>query len=370
MDREMRVLHMSSEEGWRGGEQQVAYLLEDLLHKNVKNVLAVRAGSRLEHFSREKKISCYTVRFSNSMDFFSAFKINKICRNEKIDIIHLHTSKAQGVGVLSTFYGNRVPMVLSRRVAFLPGKNIFSRWKYNQNQIKKILCVSEKIMTIMQHYVRDRSKCITIYSGIDLGKFTNIKPDRKFLVNEFNLDPERVIIASIGAIDASKDHFTFVDTIERLVASGNAVQGLIIGDGPLSLVLKNYVQTKALDNHVRFAGYRKDVAIILASSDIFLMTSKEEGLGTSLLDAFLARIPVVATDAGGIPEIVRHLETGLLAPVKDSAKLSENVIRLLTDRQLRERLIDQAYGFVKKFSKEETSSKTYKVYQEVLSKVI
>ncbi|HEY9488377.1 MAG TPA: glycosyltransferase family 4 protein [Chryseosolibacter sp.] len=364
----MRVLHMSSEKGWRGGEQQLGYLLQDLANKDVKSILAIRRGSALEHFCRERRIPYYTLKFSSSIDLLSAFEINKICRNEKIDLIHLHSSKAQGVGVLSTLYGNRVPMVLSRRVAFLPGSNVFSRWKYNQKQIRKILCVSERVRTIMLKFIYERSKCVTVYSGIDLKKFDNIAPDKKFLVEEFDLDPGKVIIGIVGAIDAAKDHFTYVDAIARIVNGGHPVQGLIIGDGPLASVLKDYVQKKLPGENIRFAGHRKDVGRLLISLDIFLITSKEEGLGTSILDAFLARVPVVATDAGGIPEIVKHEQTGLLAPVQDSKKLSDNIIRLLTNNALRQMMIDRAYEFVREFSREETSSKTFKIYQEVLGK--
>lgn len=359
---------MSSEKGWRGGEQQLAYLLHDLSQRNVTSVLAVKRGSQLEKFSRERNIRCYAMGFSGSVDIMSAFKIRRICKRERIDLIHLHSSKAQGVGVLSALLGNRVPMVLSRRVAFLPGENVFSKWKYNHEQIRKILCVSERIRNIMQDYVRDPSKCVTVYSGIDLEKFAGIKRDRNFVVREFGLDDEREIIATIGAIDASKDHFTFVDTIERLISSGHRVQGLIIGDGPLAADVRMYARKRSIEQYIKFAGYRKDVAVLLSSVDMFLMTSKEEGLGTSLLDAFLARIPVVATDAGGIPEIVRHMETGLLTPVGDADKLSANVARLLGDKPLKETLLDQAFAFVKRFSKEETTSRTFKIYQEVLNR--
>jgi Glycosyltransferase len=220
----------------------------------------------------------------------------------------------------------------------------------------------------MLKFIYERSKCVTVYSGIDLKKFDNIAPDKKFLVEEFDLDPGKVIIGIVGAIDAAKDHFTYVDAIARIVNGGHPVQGLIIGDGPLASVLKDYVQKKLPGENIRFAGHRKDVGRLLISLDIFLITSKEEGLGTSILDAFLARVPVVATDAGGIPEIVKHEQTGLLAPVQDSKKLSDNIIRLLTNNALRQMMIDRAYEFVREFSREETSSKTFKIYQEVLGK--
>jgi glycosyltransferase involved in cell wall biosynthesis len=134
--------------------------------------------------------------------------------------------------------------------------------------------------------------------------------------------------------------------------------------------LKSYVSDKGLDNYVTFAGFRKDVPRILASGDIFLLTSKEEGLGTSLLDAFLAQIPVVATDAGGIPEIVRHMDTGLLAPVKDSEKLAEHVKLLIADEFLRGLVVKQAHDFVQYFSKSRMASKTLDVYRNVTKKTV
>jgi glycosyltransferase involved in cell wall biosynthesis len=361
---------MSSEVGWRGGEQQVAYLLEDLFLKKIQNILAVRRGSRLENFCTERNIPYLTLRFSGSADLASAITLKNFCRTERIDIIHLHSSKAQGIGVLAALFGLRVPMVLSRRVTFLPGRNPLSKWKYNHPQIKKILCVSEMIRTIMKGYVKDGDKCVTVYSGVDLGKLKDIVPDKRFVVNEFQLDHHKPIVVTIGAVDQSKDHFTFVDTIDKVLKKGVAVQALVLGDGPLRGVLEEYVRTKSLEKEVRFAGYRKDVLKILMSADIFMMTSREEGLGTSLLDAFLARIPVVATAAGGIPEIVRHKQTGLLAPVMDSDKLAENIVTVLHDNGLRDEIVQQAHVFVRNFSKEATSEKTLKLYQTVLNKSI
>jgi glycosyltransferase involved in cell wall biosynthesis len=366
----MRVLHMSSESGWRGGEQQLAYLLKDLSDRSVHNVLAARPGSALQHFSHETNTAFYQVNFSNSFDLLSAFKISRICRRENIDLIHLHTSKAHGVGVLSTWWGNKLPMVLSRRVAFLPGKNAFSRWKYNHPAIRRIICVSAKITAIMKAYVEDGSKCTTVYSGIELCKFVDIRADRDFVIREFKLDPSRCIVINIGALDTSKDHFTFIRTIEILIKAGRPVQGLVLGDGALRKALEAEAEEKGLSKHIVFAGYRSDVKRILLSSDIFMMTSREEGLGTSILDAFLARIPVVATDTGGIPEIVRHEDTGLLAPPQDPVHLSGNIVRLLEDGALRQRVIDRAYEVVQRFSRATTSVNTMKIYEEVLSKSV
>ena len=100
---------------------------------------------------------------------------------------------------------------------------------------------------------------------------------------------------------------------------------------------------------------------------MFLMTSETEGLGTSILDAFAAKVPVVATAAGGIPEMIIHKKTGMLAPIKDAENLARNVNELLANANLRAELIAGAYQHLQSFSKEQTALKTLEIYKEILS---
>ena len=103
-----------------------------------------------------------------------------------------------------------------------------------------------------------------------------------------------------------------------------------------------------------------------SAADIFLMTSKTEGLGTTLLDAMAANVPIVATEAGGIPEIIKHNQTGLIAPVKDAAKLAENVLLLIENTELKNKLVENAFQFVKQFSKESMANKTMEIYHRIV----
>ena len=109
---------------------------------------------------------------------------------------------------------------------------------------------------------------------------------------------------------------------------------------------------------------------MLPCLDVFLMTSNEEGLGTSVLDAFLAKVVVVATAAGGIPEMVIHQESGLLAPVGDAEKLADHIGELISNTSLREQLVRGALQKVSGFSKEKTAQQTLDHYREVLSKKV
>ena len=360
------VLHLSSERTWRGGEQQIAYLIDELKLLGVIVHIAVKAGSEFEKYCKGKGMPCYSLPFRNSLDLRTALEIKKICRDLNPDLIHLHSSKSHGIGVLSAILGNKVPLVLSRRVDFVPKNTWLTRMKYNYPGIKRILCVSHKIRDIMKAYLREPEKAITIHSGVDLAKF-NIPVPENTLRKEFNVDRNTVIIGNTSALEDHKDYFTFIDTIYELIQRRIPLKAFIIGTGSREAALKEYAAEKKLTEAVCFTGFRKDIVRVLPSLDLFLITSNEEGLGTSVLDAFAAGIPVVATAAGGIPEMVINNETGMLASVGDKVSLADAVVKLLSDPALKDRLIRNAKDKVKDFSKEETARKTLTAYQEILT---
>jgi len=139
-----------------------------------------------------------------------------------------------------------------------------------------------------------------------------------------------------------------------------------IGDGPLTGEIRQFAQAEGLENKLRFLGYRDDVAALLPDFDLFLMTSETEGLGTSILDAFAAKVFVISTAAGGIPEMVIDGETGLLAPVADDVQLAAQVGKALS--MDRSPIISAASEKLKGFTKEATATKTLAVYQDLLAR--
>lgn len=367
MELKLKVLHLSSEKTWRGGEQQIAYLIDELNAMGIENLVAARTDSAFEKYCMSKSINVKVFPFKNSFDLGTALGIKDLCKKEKIDIIHMHSSKSHGIGVLSAVLGNKVPLILSRRVDFVPKQNLLTRWKYNHGAIKRIVGVSDKITSIMKHYVKDPSLCVTVHSGVDLNKFNKEQRIENSLRKEFGIDDRTLLIGNTSALEAHKDYFTFIETIKKLVDDGVSLQALIIGEGSLKTQLQAFAGEKGLTNKVIFTGFRKDITRILPDLDVFLMTSNEEGLGTSVLDAFLAKVPVVATAAGGIPEMVLHEQTGMLAPIADATTLAGHVKRISNDDALRKSVVNGASNKVaSSFSKEMTAKKTLAVYREVL----
>lgn len=365
----MNVLHISTAKSWRGGEQQIAYLIGELANNGVGGHVFCVQGAAMEAFCRANTIPFTTYRKRSSFDLAGALQVRKLCRSGEFgtfDLIHAHDSHAHTLLVLAaSIWGNRVPAVVSRRVDF-PVRGRFSRWKYNHPTVKRIVCVSGFIKDVMTPAVNDPARLVVVHSGVDIGKFPE-KPEGR-LRKEFGLREDRPIIANVAAIAPHKDYPTFVDVVEGLVQDGLDAQFMIVGgDGGEEQMIRERIRAKELDQNIILTGFRDDIPTILPEIDLLLFTSKTEGLGTTLLDAFAAGVPVVATAAGGIPELVINEQTGLLANVGNVPDLAAHVKRLIADNALREALRANAKTFVQEFSKHRTAEKTMKVYGEVKS---
>lgn len=360
----MKVLHISTATGWRGGEQQATYLITELQQLNVACMLLCPQDSEIQ-----KRASCpqvFTFRKKGSLNFSLAGQIKKICIANQISLIHTHDSHAHTAAFISAWlFGNKTPVIISRRVDFAVSGNFFSGMKYNHPCIKKIICVSAAIQKLTAPAIRDKSKLSVVHSGIDKNKF-NLQQIKNKLRSEFNLSNDSILVGNVSALADHKDLFTFIAAAEKINAAMPEVRFFLIGEGPERAALQAEVKNKKLEQVLFFTGFRKDVAEILPELDIFLMTSKTEGLGTTLLDAFAAKVAVVATNAGGISEIVQDGFTGLISDVGDAENLSRQVIKLIENKELKNRLTDNAFKFVDGFTYSTTAKKTLQIYKEVL----
>ncbi|HSI91311.1 MAG TPA: glycosyltransferase family 4 protein [Adhaeribacter sp.] len=361
----MNVLHLSSEKTWRGGEQQIAYLIAELQQQGITCHVACRKKTPFEAYCQMHHLPHISLPFANEFDIYSASQIKKYCREKQIDLIHAHSAHSHALSVWAGLLGNKTKIVLSRRVDFPVKDNALSKFKYNYPGIRRIICVSEKIRAVMMPALKRPEICVTVHSGIDLKRFADSTNTGK-LHREFNLPPDLPLIGNISAIAEQKDYFTFVNTAELLLSQGLKAKFLIIGDGPMRAEIEAFVKNKALTEHITFTGFRNDIPEILPELDVFLITSQTEGLGTTILDAFACRVPVVATKGGGIPEIVKEGETGLLAEIYDTQQLAHKVKRILHEPGLKQVLTENAWRFLQNFRKEETARRTLQIYREVL----
>lgn len=362
----MKVLHLSSEATWRGGEQQIAYLLKELAALGIEVKVVCKVNSPFEAFCQEEGIAFRAESFRYQYHIQTALAIKKESSDFNADLIHMHSSKSHGAAVLAASLGNKTPLILSRRVDFPVKKSFTSQFKYNHAAIKKIICVSKAIEEITARGIKHPEKLVTVHSGIDLQKFDASKPHKSFLYSTYNIPENRKLIGNTSALAPHKDYFTFIDSAAFLLQQRKDLHFLIIGKGALRSELENYAVEKGIASHVTFTGFINNIPEVLPCLDLFLMTSETEGLGTSVLDAFSAKVPVVATAGGGIPEMVIHEKTGMLASVKAPKQLAIYVQEVLNSESLKNTIIENAIEKVKAFSKEQTALKTLEIYKEVL----
>jgi glycosyltransferase involved in cell wall biosynthesis len=153
-----------------------------------------------------------------------------------------------------------------------------------------------------------------------------------------------------------------VDVARKVVNRLPDTRFVVVGDGPLSEYMKSYIEELNLGANFLLLGSRKDVAEILPSFDVFLLTSRSEGLPRAMLEALAVKIPVVATDVGGIAELVNGLRNGYLCSHGDLECLSSGVIRLLESPELREDLLSTVDQDLKPFSAEIMVEELFQLY--------
>ena len=364
-NRAMTIIHISTALSWRGGEQQIAYLLVELSKLNIEQIVVCPENSPLFLFCEKNSIQVKSFHKRSGFDPWLALKITQLCRRAKNPIIHAHDSHAHSAGFLSAFlWMNKTPIVVHRRVGFNPNKSLLSAIKYNHHSITKIICISEYVREIMNSGLADPKKTVTVYDGIDLHKFAG-QSDTNILRKRFNLTIKHTLIGNISAITVEKDYVTFVDTASILLSIHPDLRFFIIGDGAQRQYISDYIKEKGLESKILMTGFLDNIQEILPELELILFTSVNEGLGTTLLDAFACRIPVVATNAGGIPEIVKNHITGLTTEIRNPAEMAAAVEEILINTELKNTIVDNAFRKVQDFSTENMALKIIEIYNEI-----
>jgi glycosyltransferase involved in cell wall biosynthesis len=257
------------------------------------------------------------------------------------------------------------PLLASRRVDFHLKGSSLSRWKYRQ--VDCFICASEAIRQILVADGVPEDRTVTVHEGIDLER-VEAAPAAK-LHEELWLPHHAPLVGNVAALVPHKGQRHLVEAAALVVRQVPDARFVIAGEGELRQALERQIREHHLEKHVLLAGFRPDVLSVHKAFDLFVMSSVTEGLGTSLLDAMACAKPVVATTAGGIPEVVADGETGLLVPPRDQHALAEAIVRLLNDAALRQRLGGAGLARVReRFSAERMVRETLGVYARLTAR--
>lgn len=409
-----RVLHLNTAKTWRGGERQVWFLARGLQERGVTQWVVGRPGSELEKRCRTAGLPFHGIAMRGEWDLLAVRRLRQFIRRENLNVLHAHTSRAHGLGLMAVARTPQCRLLVSRRVDFPAGRNWLSRRKYLSPRIARFIAISENVKRVLLADGVPADRIGIAYSGIDLERFAPLSGQALYasikhqaaLAAEFGLSqgkaeggppheaqskaqPEKrpVVLGNVAALVDHKDQATLLNALALIPgatpssppdaedqAQAAAVSGavpfrcLIFGEGELRERLETQARELGLLNRlVFFAGFREGIDDAYRLFDIFVMSSKEEGLGTAVLDAMGFGLPVAATAGGGIPEMIDDDQGGFLSPVGDARKLAADLTRLIESPELRERFGEYNRKRVRDFSHQATCEATLRIYAEVLA---
>jgi glycosyltransferase involved in cell wall biosynthesis len=221
--------------------------------------------------------------------------------------------------------------------------------------------VSRAVAASAAASVRDPAMLRVVHDGVDVARYPGVRAGA--LRRALGVPPDAPLVGQVAALAPDKDPLGFVEAAARVRARG--ARFALVGEGRLGGQARERVRALGVGDRVAFAGFRGDVPAILPDLDV-LVVARDEGLGSIVLEAFASGVPVVATDLGGVPELVRDGETGLLVPASDPGAIAAAVDRLLADPALRGRVAAGGREVARSRSAERLAAETAAVYAELL----
>ena len=359
----MSLFQIDAGRDWRGGQRQAFLLTRELAGRGYPVLLVAQPESPLEKKAAEAGLRVLPVEIKNDAHIQAGWKIGRAMRRESCLLAHFHDGHAAGVGGRAARLA-RVPVrIVTRRVEYPLKANRFSRNKYAEADA--VIAISQRVRDVLLEGGVPAGRIEVIPSGIDLEPFAG-SLDRDYLRREFGFPPDSFLVGIVAQLVDGKGHGTLIEAAKLLKTFLPKIKIIIIGGGALELRLAEQARGLGVGDLVFFLGFRDDVPRLLASLDAFVLTSDAEGLGSSIMDAMAARLPVVATRVGGIPEVVEDGETGILIPPRDPETLARTILRLANDRDLAGRLGAQGFESVRrKFSAEAMVSRIVDLYEKI-----
>jgi len=359
----MRSVHIDTARTWRGGQNQVLLTVTGLSESGHQAVLvAHEAGELRRRASEGLRFIGFSPR--SEFDVHAAWQLAKIFGDLQPEIVHAHDPMAVSLTAMAlqmkTGLAEAPLVVASRRVDFHLKRHAFSKWKYGHVDV--FIAASDLIRTILIDDGISADRIEVVYDGVNVAAI-----DKQPIVDAhaaFWLPTGAPLVGNVAALAAHKGQRHLVAAAARVVRELPDTRFLIVGEGELREALERQIKDLGLERHVVLAGFRADALGLMKSFDLFVMSSLTEGLGSAILEAMAASRPVVATRAGGIPEVVRDNATGLIVPPHDEPALATAIVRLLQDPALRDRFGQAGrQRVVGEFSVERLVNGTASVYE-------
>lgn len=362
------VVHVEWGQNWSGGTQQVALLLEGLKRLDIRGLLVCQENSILAE-RMQNKLTLKTFNLIGEHDLVAWWRFRnwlKTFRTEQVSLkihllVHVHSRK----GAFPTLLIARLlelPTILHWRVA--------SPIRFPIKFVDAVIAVSESAARQALKRGLPPEKVSVVRSSIDTKFFEPNSKVREQAREKLGLENDEFVIAAVGRLVKGKGYDVLLRSLVNFPRS-DCPTLLLAGDGNERQQLEKLSNSLGLSQQVRFMGFQADIRPVLWAADVFVHvpTNFPEGTPNAILEAMATGLPVIGSKIGGIPEIVRDGETGLLVPPDEPKAVAEAINKLRQDKTLSEQLGRQAQAWVQEHhDASQLPEKVFQVYSQVLAK--
>ena len=366
LNRPLRVVGVDPERGFAGGESQVLGLTLELLRLGHDSQLLCDPDGLLWQRARAASIVCHPLKIRNAIDCLAGLRMRRFLSQNHFDVVHFHTSRAHSMAPFAA--GLAGALVVTRRMDYVPNR-LFAAYLYNR-AVDAVAAISQEVANALSAAGVSPGLITVIPSGVDCRTFVPPSAGQRAAARAgLGLEPDEIAVAAAGGLEPRKGHRYLVDALAQLRAQRPALRCLIAGGGSQRAALEEQARSGGLGDSLRFLGSIADPRTLFWAIDIFVQPSVKEGLGVALLEAMACGLPVVASRAGGMAEVVEDRHSGLLVAAADCGAMAGAIAELSDSAALRASLGAAARArAAAHFSMETMARKTLELYQSSLGR--
>ncbi|MDQ6959663.1 MAG: TIGR03088 family PEP-CTERM/XrtA system glycosyltransferase, partial [Mariprofundaceae bacterium] len=341
------IVHVMFRFDTGGLESVILKLINDLPENAYRHaIISLTTASDFHHRITRSDVPVFTLAKQPGKDLKSYVRYWKLLRQLHPDLVHTCNIATMDT-VVASYCAGITPCIHAEH-----GRDIYDLRGENRKYIllrrllapffTRIIAVSGELeQWLLKRVKLSRGKVQLIYNGVNLELFSAQAEQRQAHLPAGFADPDTVIIGTVGRLAPVKNQALVIDAVAHMVKqtpeSAHKIRLVLVGDGELADALQHQVRRLEMEPYVWFAGNRDDVQVLMRCMDVFVLASLAEGIALTVLEAMASGLPLVLTQVGGNPELVRDNENGFLIPSESPESLAGALQRYIEDPALRRR---------------------------------